>query len=92
MKKLHIINLGKMGGVERLFLQYINDTHDGSNQVICVSSEVGEEIRQQMPNQQVTFANRLFNSLLCVAHSFCANTCCKEKSSEQTPTSLSCGI
>lgn len=63
MKKLHIINLGKMGGVERLFLQYINDTHDGSNQVICISSEVGEEIRQQMPNQQVTFANRLFNSL-----------------------------
>ena len=33
MKKLHIINLGKMGGVERLFLQYINDTTDGSNQV-----------------------------------------------------------
>lgn len=31
MKKLHIINLGKMGGVERLFLQYINDTTDGSN-------------------------------------------------------------
>ena len=37
MKKLHIINLGKMGGVERLFLQYINDTTDGSNQVLCIS-------------------------------------------------------
>ncbi|HHB1426849.1 TPA: glycosyltransferase [Serratia odorifera] len=67
MKKLHIINLEKMGGVERLFLQYLNDTTDGSNQVICISSEVGEEIRKKMPQQKVTFANRLFNafSLRC---------------------------
>ncbi|MBI6183815.1 glycosyltransferase, partial [Serratia proteamaculans] len=63
MKKLHVINLGKMGGVERLFLQYINDTNDGSNEVICISSEIGEEIRRQMPGQKVTFANRLINSL-----------------------------
>lgn len=63
MKKLHVINLGKMGGVERLFLQYINDTTDGSNEVICISSEVGEEIRRQMPDQKVTFANRLVNAL-----------------------------
>lgn len=67
MKKLHIINLEKMGGVERLFLQYINDTSDGSNLVICISGKVGEEIRQLMPNQPVIFANRLFNgfSLRC---------------------------
>ncbi|MEJ5173840.1 lipopolysaccharide biosynthesis protein, partial [Erwinia sp. MYb416] len=39
MKKLHIINLEKMGGVERLFLQYINETTDGSNNVICIGSE-----------------------------------------------------
>ncbi|AGO57575.1 glycosyltransferase family 4 protein [Serratia plymuthica] len=62
MKKLHIINLGKMGGVERLFLQYINDTTDGSNEVICISGEVGEEIRRQMPDQKITFANRLINA------------------------------
>lgn len=63
MKKLHIINLEKMGGVERLFLQYINDTADGSNQVLCISSEIGKEILSQMPEQKVTFANRLFNAL-----------------------------
>ncbi len=63
MKKLHIINLGKMGGVERLFLQYINDTADGSNDVICVSSEVGEEISKQISHQKITFANRLFSAL-----------------------------
>ena len=77
MKKLHIINLGKMGGVERLFLQYINDTHDGSNEVICVSSEVGEEIRQQMPNQQVTFANLL--------HLACADEVPEKASSDINP-------
>ncbi|MBE1043122.1 lipopolysaccharide biosynthesis protein, partial [Escherichia coli] len=47
MKKLHIINLGKMGVVERLFLQYINDTTDGSNKVLCISGDIGEEIRRQ---------------------------------------------
>lgn len=67
MKKLHIINLGKMGGVERLFLQYINETTDGSDHVICISSEVGAEIMRQMPHQKITFATRLFNawSLRC---------------------------
>ncbi|CCG85462.1 glycosyltransferase [Erwinia piriflorinigrans] len=63
MKKLHIINLAKMGGVERLFLQYINETTDGSNAVICVSHDIGEEIKRQMPQQKVTFATRLFNTL-----------------------------
>lgn len=63
MKKLHIINLGKMGGVERLFLQYLNETGDNSNEIICVSNDVGAEIQRQMPQQKVTFATRLFNSL-----------------------------
>lgn len=63
MKKLHIINLGKMGGVERLFLQYINESSDDSNEIICISSRVGDEIAQQMPQQKVTFATRLFNRL-----------------------------
>lgn len=63
MKKLHIINLAKMGGVERLFLQYINETTDGSDAVICVSNDIGEEIKRQMPQQKVTFATRLCNKL-----------------------------
>lgn len=63
MKKLHIINLGKMGGVERLFLQYINEADDGSNDVICVSNEIGAEIAREMPHQKVTFATRLINAL-----------------------------
>ena len=67
MKKLHIINLEKMGGVERLFLQYINETTDGSNNVICIGSEIGAEIQRQMTQQKVTFATRLLNkwSLRC---------------------------
>lgn len=63
MKRLHIINLGKMGGVERLFLQYINESGDDRDDIICVSNEVGEEIARQMPRHDVTFATRLFNAL-----------------------------
>ncbi|MFG1175470.1 glycosyltransferase [Erwiniaceae bacterium CAU 1747] len=63
MKKLHIINLGKMGGVERLFLQYLNEAGDDSNEIICVSREVGPEIARQMPQHKVTFATRLIDRL-----------------------------
>ncbi|MBM7345781.1 glycosyltransferase family 4 protein [Pantoea coffeiphila] len=63
MKKLHIINLGKMGGVERLFLQYLNEAGDDSNEIICVSREIGPEIARQMPQQKVTFATRLIDKL-----------------------------
>ena len=63
MKKLHIINLGKMGGVERLFLQYINDFSDGRDDVICISNEIDDDIRRHIPQQKITFANRWFNGL-----------------------------
>lgn len=70
MKKLHIINLGKMGGVERLFIQYINDFSEGKDDVICISNDIDEDIRQQMPQQEITFASRLFNGLKLKAPQF----------------------
>jgi len=70
MKKLHIINLGKMGGVERLFLQYINDFSEGKDEVICISNDIDEDIRQQMPQQKIIFASRLFNGLKLKAPQF----------------------
>lgn len=63
MKKLHIINLEKMGGVERLFLQYINGNKDNNDNVICISNSIGEEIKKQLPKTKITFANRIFNAL-----------------------------
>ncbi|WP_324020683.1 glycosyltransferase [Pantoea sp. JZ29] len=63
MKKLHIINLGKMGGVERLFLQYINDFSDGRDDVICISNEIDDDIRRHIPQQKIIFANRWLNNL-----------------------------
>ncbi|MFK8258805.1 glycosyltransferase family 4 protein [Erwinia sp. AnSW2-5] len=61
MKKLHIINLGKMGGVETLFLQYIKE--NPNEKIICIGNKVGEEIQRQMPQQKITFANRIFNKI-----------------------------
>lgn len=59
MKKLHIINLGKMGGVETLFLQYIKENIGDS--IICIGNDIGEEIKRQMPKTKVLFASRIFN-------------------------------
>ncbi|PIJ49661.1 lipopolysaccharide biosynthesis protein [Erwinia sp. OLTSP20] len=70
MKKLHIINLAKMGGVERLFIQYINDFSGGRDDVICISNNVDPAIRQQIPQQKIIFANRLFNQTALKAPQF----------------------
>ncbi len=63
MKKLHIINLEKMGGVERLFIQYINDFSDYSDDVICISDSIDTEIRRCIPDQKIIIANRFFNKI-----------------------------
>ena len=44
MRKLHIINLEKMGGVERLFLQYIQDVTTNQDCIFCISNQIGPEI------------------------------------------------
>lgn len=62
MKKLHIINLEKMGGVERLFLQYINDDTDNTNEILCINSQVGSEIEKELAGKKITYANRILNA------------------------------
>lgn len=52
MKKLHIINLEKMGGVERLFLQHINDDIENTNEILCINSQVGSEIEKKLAGKK----------------------------------------
>lgn len=62
MKKLHIINLEKMGGVERLFLQYIHDDTENTNEILCINSQVGGEIEKKLAGKKITYANRILNA------------------------------
>lgn len=62
MKKLHIINLEKMGGVERLFLQYVNNDTDNFNEILCINSQVGSEIEKKLAGKKITYANRILNA------------------------------
>ncbi|MDM7155471.1 lipopolysaccharide biosynthesis protein, partial [Klebsiella pneumoniae] len=55
MRKLHIINLEKMGGVERLFLQYIQDVTTNQDCIFCISNQIGPEIAQHLTGRKVTF-------------------------------------
>lgn len=63
MRKLHIINLAKMGGVERLFLQYINDATSADDIIFCISNHIGPEIEQYLTGKKITFVNRIINSV-----------------------------
>lgn len=61
MKTLHVINLGKLGGVERLFLEYINSEEAKDDEILCIGNLIGEEIFTQLKNKNINFANRLFS-------------------------------
>lgn len=63
MRKLHIINLEKMGGVERLFLQYINDKTSENDAIFCISNHVGPEIATHLAGKNIVFVNRILNSV-----------------------------
>lgn len=63
MRKLHIINLAKMGGVERLFLQYINDVTSADDIIFCISNNIGPEIEQHLSGKKIIFVNRVINSV-----------------------------
>lgn len=62
MRKIHIINLEKMGGVERLFLQYIHDESASNDEIFCISNKVGPEIAQHLTRRKITFVNRIINA------------------------------
>ncbi|AKJ43547.1 glycosyltransferase [Pragia fontium] len=59
MKTLHVINLGKLGGVERLFLEYINSEEAKNDEILCIGNHIGEEIFTQLKNRNINFANRV---------------------------------
>lgn len=63
MRKIHIINLEKMGGVERLFLQYIHDITASDDEIFCISNQMGPEIARHLTDKKVTFVNRILNNL-----------------------------
>ncbi|VTR18949.1 Uncharacterised protein [Serratia fonticola] len=59
MKRLHVINLEKMGGAEKIFLQFLTNATSGSDSVLCISNKIGPEIARELGNTPLTFANRI---------------------------------
>lgn len=62
MKRLHVINLEKMGGAEKIFLQYISHNNNGEDVIFCINNRTAEEISTQLNGKDITFVNRIFNS------------------------------
>ncbi len=92
MRKLHIINLEKMGGVERLFLQYIQDVTTNQDCIFCISNQIGPEIAQHLTGRKVTFVNRILNNYPIKFPPFYASMPCKPKPGWQTQRQSSSGI
>ncbi len=62
MKKLHVINLGKLGGAEKIFLEYLKSNSSGQDDILCISNHIGAEIKPHLAGYNVTYANRIFNN------------------------------
>ncbi|MBD8454807.1 glycosyltransferase [Serratia rubidaea] len=61
MKRLHVINLEKMGGAEKIFLQFLHNATAGSDSILCISNKIGPEIASELGDTPVLFANRIIN-------------------------------
>lgn len=59
MKRLHVINLEKMGGAEKIFLQFLANTTSGSDSILCISHKIGAEIARELGDTPLIFANRI---------------------------------
>lgn len=63
MKRLHVINLEKMGGAEKVFLNLIKNHLDNDDIILCISNSIADEILQELQGSRVLFVNRMFNSI-----------------------------
>ncbi|MCS3403882.1 MULTISPECIES: glycosyltransferase [Pantoea] len=59
MKVIHIINLDKMGGAEKIFLQFISESNL-QNKIFCISNNVDPSIKQSLVGHDIQFVNKIF--------------------------------
>ncbi|MDJ0037554.1 glycosyltransferase [Pantoea allii] len=58
MKAIHLINLDKMGGAEKVFLQFISNS-TCENIIFCISNDVDESIMQALSGHEISYVNRM---------------------------------
>lgn len=63
MKFIHVINLGKMGGAENIFIQYIKNSKNIDNVIFCISNSIAEEISNELIHFPIVHVNRLSKAL-----------------------------
>lgn len=61
MKILHLINLHGFGGAERLFIEYLKNS-SFTNEIICTSNAINNNIINELAPYQVTYANYIGNT------------------------------
>ncbi|KHD99966.1 glycosyl transferase family 1 [Pantoea stewartii] len=58
MKVIHLINLDKMGGAEKVFLQFISES-SCQNKIFCISRHVDPSIKAALGGHQVHYVNQI---------------------------------
>ncbi|MEY1423566.1 glycosyltransferase [Morganella morganii] len=61
MKILHLINLQGFGGAERLFIEYLKNS-SFTNEVLCSSNQINENIISELKSYKIIYANRIGNT------------------------------
>ncbi len=59
MKVIHIINLDKMGGAEKIFLQFISESNL-QNKIFCISNNVDPTSSNLWSVHDIQFVNKIF--------------------------------
>lgn len=62
MKVIHLINLDKMGGAEKIFLQFLSESKS-ENIIFCISNLINEDILKSLQDHEIHYVNRIFSPL-----------------------------
>lgn len=70
MKRVHVINLEKMGGAEKVFIEYIHSKKQGQDTILCISPHVADEISKELKGVEIVLVNRVFSAFTMKYPSF----------------------
>ncbi|NKG32782.1 glycosyltransferase [Erwinia rhapontici] len=85
MKRVHVINLEKMGGAEKVFIEYMRSKTQGEDCILCISQHVADEISKELKSRDIVFVNRIFSGLSLKYPSFLRKRILPLKIARQQP-------
>ncbi|MGV3346947.1 hypothetical protein ACGVWS_14825, partial [Enterobacteriaceae bacterium LUAb1] len=62
MKRIHVINLEKTGGAEKIFIQYLQHNKEGEDSIFCISRNIDPMLMKSLKKYKICLINNIFSN------------------------------